>query len=503
MSNLNRPTVFLVGAGPGDCKLITIKALELIKSAECIIYDYLVNPALLKFADRRCKLIYVGKKSGAHAMSQSKINQLLVRQAKRYNIVVRLKGGDPFIFGRGAEEAVYLKKKGINFEIVPGVSSATGVPAYAGIPLTHRGINSTVGFITGHHAPTKRESDIDWRALAGAMGTMVFLMGVGNLSVITERLVSFGKSKDTPVAIIRWGTTPGQKTVIGNLGDIVEKARENQVTPPAIIVVGEVVRLSRELSWFERKPLFGRRILVTRARHQAGILSEKLIDMGAEVVEVPVIKVVSLKPDKYIKDALLYNRYDWIFFTSQNGVKEFSDFLSRQGRDIRILGNTKVCAIGSETEKNLRAIGIKPDYVPSEFCAEAIVEYFKGIGIRGSRVLILRSRQGRNTLPEGLKKLRAVVKTIDMYDICPEKKNGPILKRYLKEGIDVVTFTSSSTVKNFIKLLGRDYQKLLRGIKIASIGPITSRAVRKFGLKVHMEAEVYTTCGMVEAIVQG
>lgn len=324
-----KPTVYLVGAGPGDSRLITVRGLELIKKADCIIYDYLVNPDLLKFRKNVCKLVYVGKKAGAHTLTQDRINRLLVKEAKTHPCIVRLKGGDPFIFGRGAEEASYLKKNRINFDIVPGITSAIAVPAYAGIPLTERNRNSTVGFITGHEDPAKIDSSIDWDALVKALGTMVFLMGVGNLGLIAERLIGCGKPKDTPVALIRWGTTAKQKTITGTLGNIAELARRNKITPPVIIVVGETVELRKELNWFEEKPLFAKRIIVTRTREQASLLSEKLVESGAEVIEIPTIKVVSQKADKQLRNAFSTGKYDWVFFTSQNGVSEFAGFLKR------------------------------------------------------------------------------------------------------------------------------------------------------------------------------
>lgn len=500
---MSNSTVYLVGAGPGDSKLITIKGLELIKKAHCIIFDYLVNPELLKLRRKDCKLVYVGKKAGAHTLSQDKINELLVREAKIYRCVVRLKGGDPFIFGRGAEEASYLKKKKINFEIVPGVTSAIAVPAYAGIPLTERSRNSTVGFITGHEDPAKLDSNIDWRALTKALGTMVFLMGVSNLGLIVKKLIACGKPKNTPVALIRWGTTAKQKTVTGTLDNIVELSRKNKLAPPAIIVVGETVSLRKQLNWFEKKPLFGKRVIVTRTREQASLLSEKLSALGAEVIEIPTIKIVSLKADKQLKRTFLSESYDWVFFTSQNGVSEFAEFLERAGKDSRIFGNAKVCAIGSETGKSLQAIGIKPDYLPGQFVAEAVIRHFKKIDFKNilkPRALILRAKQARDVLPVGLKKAGFEVKVIDLYKTGLPKESSLSLKQAFKEKIDFVTFTSSSTAENFIKLIGKDYKRKLLGVKIASIGPVTSGTLKKFGLKIYAQAKKYTIEGLVEAI---
>lgn len=501
-----KSTVYLVGAGPGDSKLITVKGYELIKKADCIIYDYLVNPELLKSRSNRCVLIYAGKKSGSHTLTQDNINRLLARKAKMHRTVVRLKGGDPFIFGRGAEEASYLRKKRIDFEIVPGVTSAIAVPAYAGIPLTERTKTSTVGFITGHEDPAKAVSSIDWRALVKGLGTMVFLMGVNNLDSISRKLIACGKPENTPVALIQQGTTAKQKTVIGTLKDIVRLSRKNKVTAPAIIVVGETVRLRKELNWFETKPLFAKRIIVTRTRSQASLLTDALAALGAEVIEIPTIEVVPEKVDKQLNDAFSHDPYDWIFFTSRNGVSEFAEFLKRTGKDSRIFAPSKVCAIGPETARALEAIGIRPDYIPPRFIAETIVRHFKNM--RGKlamqpRALILRAKKARDILPEGLKHSGFKVGIIDLYDTVIPRESRMVLKQALERGVDLVTFTSSSTVENFINLAGNDYRHKLSGVRFASIGPATSRTIKKLGLKPDIEAKAYTIEGLVDAIVRG
>jgi len=501
-----KPTVYLVGAGPGDSKLITMKGYELIKKADCIIYDYLINPQVLKFAKIGCKLIYVGKKAGAHTLSQANINRLLVKETRSRRNVVRLKGGDPFIFGRGAEEAAYLRKKRIDFEIVPGVTSAIAVPAYAGIPLTERTRTSTVGFITGHEDPAKSASAIDWSALVKGLGTMVFLMGVANLDSIAKKLIACGKPKNTPVALIQNGTTAKQKTVIGALKDIAWLSRKNKVTAPAIIVVGETVSLRKELNWFETKSLFSKKIVVTRTREQASALSEKLTALGAEIIEIPTIAVVSEKADRQLKDAFSHDPYDWIFFTSRNGVGEFSEFLKRTGKDSRIFGRARVCAIGPETAKALQSIGIRPDYIPPRFIAESIVDHFKNMDYKGSavpRALILRAKKARDVLPEGLRRSGFTVKVIDLYDTVIPLKGRAGLKQALEGGADLVTFTSSSTVENFINLLDDNYRRKLSGVRFASIGPVTSRTLKRFGLKADIEAKAYTIDGLVDAIAKG
>lgn len=501
-----KPTVYLVGAGPGDNKLITMKGYELIKKADCIIYDYLVDPGLLKYRKDDCILIYAGKRSGAHTLTQDNINRLLVREAKAHRTVVRLKGGDPFVFGRAAEEAYYLKRKKIDFEIVPGVTSAIAVPAYAGIPLTERARTSAVGFITGHEDPTKKNSGINWRALVNSLGTMVFLMGVENLDSITKTLIACGKPKETPVALIRWGTTAKQKTVTGSLRNIAELSRKNNITAPAIIVVGETVKLRKHLNWFEKKPLFGKKVIVTRTRLQASLLSERLAALGSEVIEIPTIEIVSEKADKQLETAFSRGPYDWVFFTSYNGVDEFAAFLERAKKDSRIFGRAKVCAIGPETAKGLLSLGVRPDYIPPQFIAESIVRHFRHSRRKGAaspRALILRAKKARDVLPEGLKRLGFMVKIIDLYDTIIPKGSKERLNQALDNGVDIVTFTSSSTVENFINLLSNDYRSKLSRVRFASIGPVTSRALKKFGLKVHMEAKVYTIEGLIDAIIKG
>ena len=500
-----RSTVYLVGAGPGDNKLLTMKGHELIKKADCIIYDHLVDPGLLKFRSDNCVLIYAGKQSGAHTLTQDSINRLLAREARAHRTIVRLKGGDPFIFGRGAEEASYLRKKKIDFEIVPGVTSAIAVPAYAGIPLTERDRTSTVGFITGHEDPVKSTSGIDWGALAHALGTMVFLMGVGNLGSIAKKLVASGKPEGTPVALIQQGTTAKQKTVTGTLKNIARLSRKNKVTAPAIIVVGETVKFRKELNWFETKPLFAKRIIVTRTRKQASFLSERLADMGAEVIEIPTIEIVSKKADRELNDAFSRGPYDWIFFTSRNGVDEFAEFLKRTGKDSRMFGRAKVCAIGPETKKALQTIGIRADYVPPRFVAEAIVKHFKNTRCKDNArpgALILRAKKARDILPKGLKRSGFTVRIIDLYDTVIPQESRAGMKQALEGGVDLVTFTSSSTVENFINLMGNGYRRKLSGVRFASIGPVTSATLKRFGLKPGVEARVYTIDGLVDAIIK-
>jgi len=387
----------------------------------------------------------------------------------------------------------------------PGDPKLITLKGYELLKKTERNKTSTLGFITGHEDPAKLDSAIDWKALVKALGTMVFLMGTGNLVLIVKKLIECGKPKNTPVALIRWGTTDRQKTIIGVLNNIVELARKNSLTPPAIIVVGKTVELRKELNWFENKPLFARRIIVTRTKEQASLLAEGLRELGAEVIEIPTIKVVSLNADSQIKDAFASSGYDWIFFTSQNGSQEFRAFLERTGKDSRIFGKSKICAIGSETAKSLRGMGMTVDYVPEEFVAEAIVKHFKGLKFKGThfpRALILRAKKARDILPAGLRNAGFKVKIIDLYDTVLPQESVLDLKKAFREQVDYVTFTSSSTVENFIKLLGNDYRRKLRGVKCVSIGPVTSGTLKKFGLKAALEAKVYTIDGLITALEQ-
>ncbi|MGD8770441.1 MAG: uroporphyrinogen-III C-methyltransferase, partial [Desulfobacterales bacterium] len=392
--------VYLVGAGPGDPGLITVKGLECIKNADVLIYDYLASPILLKHAQKHAEILYVGKKGGDHTLSQDEINTLIAEKAQKGLTVTRLKGGDPFIFGRGGEEAEILVKNGIPFEIVPGVTSAIAAPAYAGIPLTHRKFTSTLAFVTGHEDPLKEESSIDWAALAKGIGTLVFLMGVKNLPFITHRLIHHGMDPDTPVALIRWGTTPRQTTVTGTLHTISERAKDAGFKPPAIIVVGHVVKLREMLKWFENRPLMGLRIVVTRAREQASELVERLSDLGAECLECPTITVVP--PDDFNPlDTAIQNlsTYEWLVFTSVNGVNFFFNRLYEKNKDVRALRNVNTAVIGPATAKRLFDFGLHSDIVPESYRAESIIKAFGDKDINGKKILLPRAKEARPILP--------------------------------------------------------------------------------------------------------
>jgi uroporphyrinogen III methyltransferase / synthase len=497
--------VYLVGAGPGDPGLITVKGKECIQKADILIYDYLASPSLLRYADPKAEMIYVGKKGGDHTLSQDGINKLIVEKSKTGSIVTRLKGGDPFIFGRGGEEAEVLIEAGIPFEVVPGVTSAIAAPAYAGIPLTHRKFTSTVAFITGHEDPNKDNSNIDWASLARGIGTLVFLMGVKNLPDIVDQLIKNGKSPDTPVALVRWGTTSRQETVTGILSDIVERVRAAKLKAPAIIVIGDVVRLRERMKWFENRSLIGKKIVVTRAREQASDLVIRLLEMGAEVLECPTIKVVPVEDLKPLDSAIFsLKSYDWIVFTSVNGVRYFFERLFSKGLDTRALGHLRTAAIGPATADMLLRFGLKTDIVPESFRAESVVESFLKENIRGKKILLPRAREARPILPVELRKMGADVDEINTYHTVQDRKNADILLEDLQNNnIDMVTFTSSSTVKNFKSLIPAGmFSSLLTRVTIACIGPITADTAKELGFNVHVMADEFTIPGLCKAIVQ-
>ncbi|MDH7601186.1 MAG: uroporphyrinogen-III C-methyltransferase [Armatimonadota bacterium] len=497
--------VILVGAGPGDPGLVTVRGLECIRSADVIVYDRLVNPSLLKEAKADAQLIYVGKAAGSHSTPQEQINRILIEQAQQGKTVVRLKGGDPFVFGRGGEEALALAEAGVEFEIVPGVSSAVAAPAYAGIPVTHRGLCSAFGVVAGHEDPTKPESGIKWSAIATGLDTIVFLMGVERLPQITAELVANGRSLATPVAVIRWGSTPCQRTVIGTLENIVDRVRAAGLTAPAAVVVGEVVQLRDKLRWFDKRPLFGKKILVTRSEEQAGKLCDALRQHGAEAVEFPVIKICPLANYDELDGAIReVGTFDWLLFTSANGVDATIKRLKETGRDVRSLAGPKIGAIGPATAESLERLGVRVDYVPSQFVAEAFCEDFPE-DPEGKRILVIRAEQARNVLPERLAERGALVCVAPAYRTeacCPTNSLDELRNQLTEAEIDVVTFTSSSTVSAFVQLVGKDIATAMpENVKIACIGPITAGTARDLGLRVDIVAREYTTAGLVEAIL--
>ena len=496
--------VFLIGAGPGDPGLLTIKAKECIEAADIVVYDYLASPLLLKYAKREAEVIYVGKKGGDHTLSQDKINLLLIEKAKQGFDVARLKGGDPFVFGRGGEEAQMLLSHGVPYEVIPGVTSAIAAPAYAGIPVTHRDHTSFVSFITGHEDPTKEDTSMQWDIYAKSNATLVFLMGVKNLENIVKNLVENGKPSDTPVALVRWGTTPQQQTVTGTLETIVERVREAKLKSPSIIIIGHVVSLRDELAWFDNRPLFGKRIVITRARTQASNLVSQLSKLGAACIEIPTIEISPPEDITPLKESIEnLKHYDWIVFTSVNGVKFFFDTLYEMGKDVRALGHLKFACIGPVTKERLRDHGIVSDILPQTYQAESVIEAFSGVEIKNKKILLPRAKVARTILPEELEKMGAKVDEVTAYETHLNQEGKKELMELLKNHeIDAVTFTSSSTVSNFMSFFdSEDEKKLLNNIVFASIGPITSDTARFLGIEPDIEATEFTIPGLIDSLL--
>jgi len=497
--------VYLVGAGPGDPGLITVKGLECLKAADVVVYDRLASPQLLRTAREGAELIYVGKAADQHALRQEDINVLLVNKAREGKIVARLKGGDPFVFGRGGEEAQALAQAGIPFEVVPGVTSAIAVPAYAGIPVTQRGYTSTLGIITGHEDPTKEATDLNWAKIAAGVGTLVFLMGVRNLPAIVEALIAYGRQPDTPVAVIERGTEPAQRTVTGRLTDIVERVRQAGIEPPAITVVGEVVSLRESLRWFDVKPLFGARMLVTRSREQASALSAKLSELGAEAVELPTIRLVPPADYAPLDQALdSLGAYHWVIFTSANGVQHVIHRLWQKGADVRAFGGVRLAAIGPATAAELERSGLRADFMPSSFVAESIAAELPVHA--GQRILLPRAELARAELAESLRQKGCIVDEVAAYRTLPYEHSEMEMRALFADGFDVVTFTSSSTVRNLAESLqsafGETWRNVLAGALVACIGPITAQTACEFGLQPDIIAAEYTVEGLLDAIVR-
>lgn len=496
--------VYLVGAGPGDPKLITVKGSECIAKADVLVYDRLASRRLLLLARPDCELIYVGKSPDRHTLKQEEINRLLVDKGLAGKIVTRLKGGDPFVFGRGGEEAEALLKAGLQFEVVPGITSAIAVPAYAGIPVTHRDLTTSFAVITGHEDPTKNETTIHWDHLAQSHGTLVFLMGMENLPLIAQKLMANGKGPSTPVAIIQWGTRPEQRTLVGQLDTIAAEVKKHGFTNPAIIIVGEVVSLREKLQWFEQKPLFAQRIIVTRARHQASELSRAIEALGGEAWEFPTIEIAPPTDSTYLIKALNnLKSFQWLIFTSVNGVEAFFTELKLQDKDVRELVGLEIVAIGPSTQAALEKRGLRIAFVPEEFRAEKIVEGLASRVLSGQKVLLARAEEARDILPEALKARGVEVWDVPVYKTIIGGANREELRQMLREKeIQAVTFTSSSTVRNFVTLLEGDIS-LLEGVLLYSIGPITSATARELGLKIFKEAAQYTIGGLVEVLSGG
>ncbi len=489
-------TVYLVGAGPGDPGLMTRRALDLIASADAILYDRLIPPGALDGARPDADLRYVGKQPGGHSHTQDEINALLVELGRAGGVVVRLKGGDPFVFGRGGEEAQALAAAGVPFEVVPAVTAGVAAPAYAGIPVTHRDDASAVALVTGHEDPTKPESALDWPALAAFPGTLVLYMGIKNLAGIAASLVDGGRPADEPVAVVERGTLPGQRTVVGTLADIAERVQAAGIRPPAITLVGSVARLRSELEWLERRPLFGRSVVVTRARAQASGLAARLTDLGAAVVETPAIRIEPRTDDPDIDAAIAQmHEYALVCVTSPNGASLLMDVVERAGGDARTFAGVTVAAIGPGTAAELRRRGIRADVVPPKSIAESLVESLSGVALHRRRVLVARAAEARDVLPDALRERGAQVDVVALYDTVA----APLTDDQLAaaESADYVTFTSSSTVRFYTEAGGR-----VNGARVVSIGPVTSRTARDLGLTVDVEAEQHDIDGLVDALLR-
>ncbi|MHC1712751.1 MAG: uroporphyrinogen-III C-methyltransferase [Solidesulfovibrio sp.] len=495
--------VYLLGAGPGDPGLLTLRAKDILSRADVVVYDYLANKAFLDFCRPDAEILYVGKKGGDHTLPQDKINGLLIEKAKAGKMVARLKGGDPYVFGRGGEEAEELVAAGCPFEVVPGVTSAVAAPAYAGIPITHRSFCSSVSFITGHEDPTKAESSLNWKAFAQSGSTLVFFMGVKNLAHITENLMKAGMSGDTPAALVRWGTTCRHKSLVATVATITREAQEKGFAPPSLFVVGGVVSLHETLSWYEKRPLLNKGVVVTRSREQASDLVRLLAEEGACCYEFPAIEIVPLADPAPIREAIgtLYT-YDWVIFTSVNGVKCFFAQLAALGLDARAFAGIRVAAIGPATAEELSARGIKADFVPERFVAESVVEGLLALGAAGQKVLIPRAREAREVLPEKLTAAGADVTVLPVYDTRSADQDPAEIVAAIKAGeIDYVTFTSSSTVKNFFAKIPAETLKTAGNVKTACIGPITAATLAEYGMTPDVTAATFTVPALVEAII--
>jgi len=498
--------VYLIGAGPGDPGLLTLKGREILSRADVVVFDYLANKAFLAFCRREAELVYAGKQGGDHTLSQEAINALLAERAGSGKTVARLKGGDPYVFGRGAEEAEVLVEAGIDFEVVPGVTSAVAAPAYAGIPLTHRRFASSVTFITGHEDAKKTASVHDWKALASGASTLVFFMGVKNLPSITANLLESGLAATTPAALVRWGTTCLQQSLESTLGSIAERARETGFKPPALLVVGGVVGLRDRLQWFERRPLLGRGLVVTRAREQASALVQRLEALGACCFEFPTIEIEPITDTGPIQEAIkALAEVDWLVFTSVNGVIHFWTELAKAGRDTRALSGCRVAAIGPATARALRERGLEPEFVPDKYVAEEVVQGLLDHGVRNKRVLIPRAEQAREILPRELEAAGAKVEVLPVYrTVLAEQGPEEILEALEGGRIHCITFTSSSTVENFFRLLDPEILRpyVEAGLELACIGPITAGTLKGFGFEAGIMPREYTIPGLSEAVAE-
>lgn len=495
-------TVALVGAGPGDPGLITLRGRDWLERADVVVYDYLANKRLLRFTPDHVETIYAGKKEGVVTLTQTEISQLLVDKAKQGKTVVRLKGGDPFLFGRGGEEASKLAEAGIPFVIVPGVASPVGVSAYAGIPLTHRDCSSTVSIITGSNEKGNEDLHLDWEKIASRSGTLVFLMGARKLKRIAAKLMEHGKSPETPIAVVQWGTTFKQKTWKGTLQSIIGIADREKIAPPALTIVGEVVDQKLNIDWFETLPLFGKSVVVTRAGNQADSFIEQLYETGAEPLSFPVIEMVEPDDTATLDEAMQnLGQYHGVIFTSVNGVRWFMKRLMQHELDIRELKGVRVYCIGPKTGQEVEDLGIRVDLVPEEFVAESLIEYIGQENISGKRFLLPRAQIAREVLPDELRKLGAEVDVAPAYKtVLPDTDISQLKERLQAGTIDIVTFTSSSTVKNFVEMIGPELKDSLEKVTLACIGPVTAKTAENMGLTVGVQAKEYTVDGLLTAM---
>ena len=497
--NNKKGICYLVGAGPGDPGLLTLRAKECLESADVVVYDYLCNPDILNHAPSSAEKIYAGKKAADHAIPQEELNDLLVKLSIKGQTVVRLKGGDPYVFGRGGEEAQELRRAGVPFEIVPGISSSVAGPAYAGIPVTHRDCCSQLTIFTGHEDPTKNDSVINYSTIGKADGTKVMLMGVGQLEKVTNQMIEGGAPKDTPVALIRWATTGRQQTLVGEIGNIVEKVNKSGFKAPAVTVFGEVVKLREQLNWFEERSLYGKKMVVTRTRTQAGELSVRLRHLGADVDEMPTIRIeppVDLKGfGQLVQDS---HKYDWIVFTSPNGVDAFFDIFFKLYKDARSIGGARIAAVGPGTQKKIESYHLSVDLLPEKYVAEGLVEKFKETeGVENQTIMLVRPETTRDIIAKGLSEMGAIVDEAIAYRTVPELEDPTgAVERFNSGEIELVTFTSSSTVESFMELdlLIPDH------LIMASIGPVTSETIRSYGHEVDIEAQKSTIQSLVDSI---
>ncbi len=496
--------VYLVGAGPGDPGLLTLKGQQCLALADVVIYDYLANPLLLGHAPLEAEKIYVGKVRGDHSLPQGETNALLAEKAAAGLQVVRLKGGDPYIFGRGGEEAAYLKQRGIPFEVVPGVTAGFAAAAYAGIPLTHRDVTTSLALLTGHERPERKLSSLDWEKLATGLGTLIFYMGLTNLELISEELKAHGRDPQTPVAIVQWATLPRQRTLVGTLETIVADVAREGIEPPAVIVIGEVVKYREELRWYDNLPLFGKRFLITRPRAQAAVFVQQLQQQGAETICIPTIEIAppqDLRPmDQAVQQI---GSFDSLILTSANGVDAFFERLTVNELDVRSLAGVQIVAVGPKTAQAIEQRGLRPDLIPVRYQAEGLVEELLAQGVKGKRFLYPRAEIARTLIIDSLKAAGAeIVAPVAYRTIRPTGKEE-MIRHLLSAGeLDAICFSSSSTFDNLLAMFGDELHELQGRAEFFSIGPVTSKTIRKHGFKVALEPEKSTLDDLVAAMVE-